>query len=362
MSRRGTPTSRIRPAAAMRGVLAAALLAAAGCDIPTDVPRWETTWVVPGDSTVLGVGELLPEQMELLPAEGTFALHLDPFGFGRTLGEMCGACAPSATPVPKPAFTATFAAVDTFPDEVAAVESRGGTVTVDIANGLAFDPLRPGSAAGAERGEIRLRLLRDGDLVTADTVTGDDVALPPGVTVSRVVGFSGGRVAGGLTVEVFVDSPEGDPVPIDPSETLEVDVPQARLDVSRAELALREKEVRAETIPMDVGGIDRTVVDHVQGGSLRLSLDNPWDVSGPFELRIVSGDVSIRKSFPLQPGATSVPVQLTGEEFRSFLGRDDVAVESRGVVSSAGGTVAVEAGQLLLVDADLELVIGPEGS
>src|SRR5438046_6734625 len=110
------------------------LLAGLGaCEVPTNVPPWDQTWLIPGDSTRVSVSELLPKTGELTVStsggQPVFALNVaTPAAVSRSLGQVCTACvAANGTTVPKPAFTMKDSTPITLPSNlVAATIVSGG--------------------------------------------------------------------------------------------------------------------------------------------------------------------------------------------------------------------------------------------
>ena len=87
---RGSP--RRRPSLAVSS--AVLVLALAGCDIPTEVPRWDTRWVIPAERTAFSVADLLPEGVTLAPGGGSFDVPLEGITLSESLAGMCPECAP----------------------------------------------------------------------------------------------------------------------------------------------------------------------------------------------------------------------------------------------------------------------------
>ena len=87
------------------------LAAVSACDVPTKLPSWDQTWLIPGDSTRVSVSELLPKTGELTVStfggQPVFALNVTaPATISRSLGQVCSACAAAnGTTVPKPAIS-----------------------------------------------------------------------------------------------------------------------------------------------------------------------------------------------------------------------------------------------------------------
>src|SRR5205085_12638178 len=95
--------------AARLGILL--LVAVSACEVPTKLPSWDQTWLIPGDSTKVSVSELLPKTGELTVStsggQPVFAFNMaTPAAISRSLGQVCAACAAAnGATVPKPAFT-----------------------------------------------------------------------------------------------------------------------------------------------------------------------------------------------------------------------------------------------------------------
>src|SRR5438477_3190326 len=90
------------------GLTAAALAVLSACSIPTDAPKYDTEWNVPGKSTTISVNSLLPSGVSPTNDNSAFQVTVSPATstITRTLGQDCAACAAlNGQTVPKPAFT-----------------------------------------------------------------------------------------------------------------------------------------------------------------------------------------------------------------------------------------------------------------
>ncbi|HEX6069467.1 MAG TPA: hypothetical protein VFZ18_06570, partial [Longimicrobiaceae bacterium] len=161
----------------------ATLLALAACDIPTELPSWDTRWVVPAEDAAFSVADLLPAGVAVAPSADAFEVELSPVTFSQSLGQLCAACgAIDGLAAPKPPFTVSFGGEVGLPDALLSARIASGGIEVRLSHDFPFDPLRPAALA---RGYLILSV-RSGSVVLArDSLSGNTVALPPGMVVSR---------------------------------------------------------------------------------------------------------------------------------------------------------------------------------
>ena len=67
-----------------------ALVGLAACEFPTEAPKWEQTWVVPGESITVSVAELLPTGVDLTTDSSAFSTTAPGSSLSFSLSEMCG--------------------------------------------------------------------------------------------------------------------------------------------------------------------------------------------------------------------------------------------------------------------------------
>ena len=65
-------------------------VALVGCDIPSTAPIVTQRWVVPVESTTIGVAELLPSGVS--DNGSAFGVTVDPFSTSESLGALCSDC------------------------------------------------------------------------------------------------------------------------------------------------------------------------------------------------------------------------------------------------------------------------------
>lgn len=342
------------------GVLAAGGLAA--CDIPTALPRVESRFVVPGETTTLAVDELLPAS--ITSTGGSFRVTLDPRAVGpRTLGQLCGApCAGlEGQRVPKPAFTDTIPVRIPFPDELASATLASGRVAVTLHHDFGFDPLHP-SGRQAD-GRITITLQSGGRTVGTATLTGP---FPSGTARTTTIPLAPGAVSDALEAELVLVSPAGGQAPehwvtVRNQAALAGQVAPEPIELSEVRVAVRNRTVAADGAVLDLSGVDAAIADRVRSGAVVVDLQNPFALSGPLTLRLTTAAGTLTRTVQLAPGETRQRLEFTGAELRSLLGRE-VTVALSGTVD-APEPVALRPGQAVTIATRLELVVelGPEG-
>lgn len=347
------PAPRLAPALLL-GLLAA-------CDIPTEMPKWNTTWLLPGEDTSISVESLLPGSVGVLPGGSAFQLNLTPVGFSQTLGQMCPPCAVfDNLVVPKPAFTTDFGADVILPSEVASAALASGQVQVALSHTFSFDPLRPSASA---RGYLVLTASTGGTVLARDSIPGETTALPPGAQLDRTLVLSAASVAGPITISVRLHSPAGDPVVINSNQGLSVHAAPVDVRITQARVILANSDISTDPTEIDLEELDDEIADRIHGGAIRLEIDNPFTVSGAIEVRITRpGLTPLVRSIQIQPGTGTSRVEFSGDELRSLIGRSGVTLQLRGAVSSAAGGTLVTPTSEIGIRTRLELTVGPKGN
>lgn len=355
-ARRRSPGRPRRTRSYARALPLAALLAA--CDFPTAMPKWDTQWQLPGKSTTLSVGELLPPGVALSSDKSAFVVTVQPVSLSRSLAELCGVpCSVNLPSVPKPAFTTTISDSLRFPPEVSAATLAGGSVTVAINNGLSFDPLRP-SATGP-RGTLTVALTSGSTTVARLTISGDTMALPANTSLSRAVSLGPGPVAHSINVAVTLVSPAGDPVRLDPTQRFSVAATPQALRLSDATISVTQKTVSLDPVAIDFSDVDQSIVDRVkEPSSLTVTTNNPFAVTGAMTLRFLNAGMPITKQLPLQAGTTTQHIPFTSQELQSILGRM-VTLAATGTATAAS-PVRIAPAQSVQVTTELQLTLGPK--
>jgi hypothetical protein len=352
--------------------LAILLLAGlAACDVPTKLPTWDQTWLIPGDSTRVAVSELLPKSGELTVStaggQPVFALSVaTPAAISRSLGQVCSACAAAnGTTVPKPAFTVVDSTGIALPTDLVSATIVSGGLAYTITNGFGFDPIRP-SAAGAPYGYFVVRIMNGATLVAVDSINGANLAIGKnGATLQRALPLNVGAgslgISGSSPLEVYItlDSPAGDPTTINTSQSFSVSIQPAPIALSQAKVTLANQQINAAQTSVDLSSVnDQALINRVQAGTLHLAISSPFGVQGTLTATFTApGAAPIVKTIPLTTAAQQAPdVSLTGTELRALLGHT-ASLSVSGTVSSPTGTVTLTPTQVLNVKSTFEIIL-----
>jgi hypothetical protein len=339
--------------------------ATGACDIPTEAPQWEQRWIVPADRTTVGVEELLPDKVWVTPDRSAFTVRVDPVSFHESLGSLCPACAPwDGLFVPKPAFRGDFHESVDLPEDVEEVQARSGRVEVVARNAFGFDPLRP---PGGSPGTVTVSLRDggpDGPLLDRLVVDGATTSFGPGSLLTRVLEYSG-PVGATLTVSVDVDSPAGgldpaDRVLVSLVDEIQVTATPQLLEVTSAVIRVAGRSFDLIDTDLEVEELDQELVDRVRSGAFLMEISNPWSVAAAIDLTISGPTMGppITKNV-MVPAASysSVRVDFTQAELRSFLGEPGVTLSGEGTVATGIGPVTLAPKQVLVVQTRLDLVL-----
>ncbi|HSH44684.1 MAG TPA: hypothetical protein VK966_02450, partial [Longimicrobiales bacterium] len=340
-----------------------AALALAACDVPTEPPMWDQTWVLPGETVDVGVAELLPPGVDVTPDSSAFAVDLAGFEVAWTVAELCDVCvALDGTVSPKPAFTDTFTTSVDLPDDLISARLVGDAFDLRLSHQLSFDPLRPSSDPTADRGHIVVEVTSGGATVARDSISGHDVPFPADSVLTPDLTIVETDLTGDLDVAIVVYSPAGDPVTINTSEEISIQLVGDPIFVTQAVVAAGSITLPGSTSSLDLGEVDTTILDRIQSGGLRIGVEDPFGLAGELVLDFQTRAGVIRKVVELVPGETRVDVQFTGDELQQLLEDGEVEVTTSGSVAAPDGTLTVTPRQTLVLDFDFELVIRVGGS
>jgi hypothetical protein len=348
-----SPRRRQRAPRALLGALLTLGLAA--CDFPTEIPKWDTTWLVPADSTTIGVSSLLPSSITTNSNASAFLLSVQPVTLGQSLGDLCGgACAPlNGLTVPKPAFSGTVSSSISLPAEVVSVS--GGQAAVTLSHDFSFDPLRP---APGQFGYIVVSLTSGSTVLATDSMAGETLDFPAGVVRTRTLTLNG-AVNGPIGVTVKTFSPAGGTVTIDLSDRLTVTTP-SQLQFGQSQIRVTNRTINTTDVELDLGDIDETVTERTKAGALLLTLINPFAVSGDLTITITAPGTTITKTVALAQGTTNARVEFNHDEIQAILQSSPVLLRASGAVCASACTTTVTPSQSVKIASRLELTIGPK--
>ncbi len=347
------------------GLCLVALASLAACDVPTGLPQYDTEWNVPGKSTSISVNTILPSGVSVSADNAAFQVTVSPAStsIARQLGQDCSACAAAnGQTIPKPAFTGSGSASVAMPSNVTSATLVRDTLTVTISNGFNFDPIRPSTAAGSARGTLSIFVKNGATVVGRDSLDGATQSLAVGSSTVRKIPLSGSiDGSSGLTVSTILNSPAGDPVQINSASTITVTGAVGSFYVSSAKVNLASQNVSAAPSDLDLHGMGSQVTSHANGGSLFLTVDNPFAVAGNLTVAFNGGTQPVVKTIALAGGTTTPTVTFSKSELDALLG-NDIQMTFSGNVSGTG--VTVQPGQTISVSSRLQISInvGNSGS
>ncbi len=334
-------------------------LGASACEYPSTAPIVDTEWAAPVESTRFGVGDLLPGSVTIPADSSAFVVDFDPVSFGTSLGAICPPCAAAdGFTVPKPAFNDSFGSTLDFPAEVSSVTILDGTVSIQVTNGLNFDPINP--AAGSTGSfSIELRDGADGDLVASTFVDGATTSFAPGTTLDLVMDVQPVTLDGAVSTTVAVDSPLGDPITLDSSLSISVSASIDQLRVSEVAIDVSGEVVNIDPVSFDFEEFGEEIRDRVVSGAFTIDVTNPFGVAADFQVSIAGPTIStIQKSLSIVGLAEeSARIDFTGTEIADMLGQPNVTLSGGAVVSNTAGIVVVRPGEELVLDATLDFVL-----
>lgn len=325
-----------------------------GCDIPTEMPDWDTRWVLPAEATRLPLEEILPEEISRNAAGDGFLVTLPEFSAASSLREICPECAPlDGITIPKPPFTLSLTDELQISEWIVSGEVDGGSVEVRLQHDFDFDPLRPG---GAGVGYLVLRLRSGTQVLARDSISGATTALPPGRELVRTIPIGRGVMNGPLEVDFILHSPAGAPATIRLDDRLMLHLPPTVIELSDLRLRV-DQEVQTEPLILDLSGIDEEVSERVNGAAIELDVENPFDLSADLTLTITAPGVTVTEPLLIEPGNSTVRAELSEEEARAVLRQDEASLVLTGPAATPPEGSEVDPDQDVGFRVRLELIV-----
>lgn len=343
--------------------LAGALMSMAGlsaCDLPTGIPRWDTTWITPGEETSVSVAELLPPELGVNADTSAFVLAFDPVSESWQLRDFCPTCPPITATAPKPAFTTTLSTSMPLPADVRSIVLQGGQIDIELFNGFAFDPIRPGT--NADSGSIAVTVRSGGAVVASLVIEGTQQSFSPGSTLVETLDFLPSTIADDLQIDFTLDSPAGDVTTLRPTDQLSLDISSTGVLVSEATVAVASQPISGTTTELDLSDVD--IGDRFKEGTIFLEIDNDFTVTGNLQLTVDPGlkpgesidPAPFTKTVALQSGVSEVAVTFTEAEIQQMVGAENTLTIG-GVVNAIGGELTVRPDMAITVGTRLRVTV-----
>ena len=324
------------------------LLALAACDLPSEAPIFQQTWVIPTDTVTVGVEELLPDGLSL--TAGTppaFGVSVPDALITTTFGAMCSepACqSPVTVTAPVPAFTSPAGALSetiTFPAGTLAATVTSGAMRIAVTNGLGFDPLRPNGAGSAPYGSLGITIT-SGAVTSTQTIVGSSTqGMPSGQTTIYTIPLPTGVYTGTIAVDAQFVVPAGNAATMQRDQVLGIVAGLQNLTVSQATVEVIAQAVTTPASDFDLEDVD--LGDDVVAGGLLLEVVNPFTATATLALEFAApaqngqGAVSFQKTVNVAASSTTNGIiTLTQTELRSLLGKTGVSITTTGTVNGTG--------------------------
>ena len=349
----------MRFARAGLGLCALALLAA--CDVPTSAPKWDTKWDVPSKSTTISVATLLPSGVSVTSDNSAFNVTVPAVNITRVLGDDCASClAGDGTTMAKPQFQSLGNATATLPANVVSASTVRDTVVVTVNNGYNFDPLRPSATA---RGYLKITVTSGVATAAVDSVDGADIAMPAGGILVRRIPLTGiVNGAQGILVSTKIYSPAGDNVLMDAKRTVSFVASVGSFLASSAAVNVTNQPISAGATTLDLTSMGSGISDRLMGGSLIVSVTNPFNVGGTLNVKLSGPGVNIVKPLTLagNSAAAASTLDFSAAEIQSLFGKL-INLTMDGSVNETGTSVAVQPNQTVTIGTRL-IVVATAGS
>lgn len=290
----------------------------AACDIPTELPRWQTEWNVTLVADTAGVDRLLPASVRLT-ADG-FVMDSTANSSRVRLGDVCEVCTCFSGSLPPVEITPTDWAVP-LPSGVVEARLADGTARMTLHNELSFDLLDDGKG---RRGFLVVELTdsRDGEVVRTRTLA---QSFPPGDSARLEFQLSDVLLHKNLVARVRGRTPGTgcDSVSLDPESGLRADIAvrdlradSVRSILSDAALDLRPREI---DLPSDLAerlrpGDTRAVLEVDVENASRTTAEVTLSAAPRQEL-LFAPEASLLTPLPIPEGTPDAP----GEVHKRFL-------------------------------------------
>ena len=277
----------------------------AACDVYAIVsdgtPNFVQTWNLPVPSTRVSVASLLPAGVTIYstpasnpPDSAAFVVNMPAINYTRPLAPNCPACVSiNGTTAAKPAFNIGPGnnSASRLPANVDSATVLGATVTYTITNGFTFDPIRvnPSNPTGLPQGRLDI-MIRSGSVVLArDSLKGQTNTLAPGAVVTRNIPLPANKVGDSIIVELLVDSPAGEPVPMDINRSITASATISNLLVADVKIRVNSATLNSGTPQeVDVDQLPEFARKRAIGGEFEMNVTNPFAVAGTMNVVVTT--------------------------------------------------------------------------
>lgn len=225
--------------------LAAGMMVA--CDLPLDLPSWDTRWTLVAAVDTVDVDGLLPEGVRF--GEDGFVVDSLLSRNHVLLEEVCEFCTCFEGPIPALEIT-PFDWPVPLPSGIATATLRSGTARIALVNGIGFDLLDSGEG---EMGHLEVVLLDLRSGVALDSLHISE-PFPPGDTLRASFPLEGLELHRDVVARVRGAIPGSgcDTIPLTPEMGIRTEVELRNVVAGRVEVLLRDADLNLPTRRIDL--------------------------------------------------------------------------------------------------------------
>lgn len=248
-----------------RSLLPLAAVATVACDLPLDLPSWDTRWTLVAAADTVDVDGLLPAGVRF-EANGFVVDSL--LSVNQVLlEEVCEFCTCFEGPIPALEITPFDWAVP-LPSGIATATLRSGTARIALVNGIGFDLLDSGEG---EVGHLEVVLLDLRTGVALDSLRISE-SFPPGDTLRASFPLDGLELHRDVVARVRGAIPGSgcDTVPLTPDMGIRTEVELRDVVAGRVEVLLRDADLNLPTRRVE---LPAPLSDRLRPGEARVHLE-----------------------------------------------------------------------------------------
>jgi hypothetical protein len=238
---------------------------AMACDLPLDLPSWDTRWTLVAAADTVDVDGLLPEGVRFGPEGFTVDSLLSVNDV--LLDEVCEFCTCFEGPIPALEITPFDWAVP-LPPGIATATLRSGIARIALVNGIGFDLLDSGEG---EVGHLEVLLLDRRTGVALDSLRISQ-PFPPGDTLRASFPLAGLELHRDVVARVRGRIPGSgcDTIPLTPDMGIRTEVVLRDLVAGRVEVDLRDSDLNLPVRRVELPG---PVSERLRPGEARVQLE-----------------------------------------------------------------------------------------
>lgn len=246
-------------------VVAPLVLLTGGCDLPLDLPVWETAWTLPGTVDTVATAELLPEGVTM--ESGGFEVEPLARSQDALLGDVCPICTCFQGPIPSVTLEPQEWPLP-LPGNLTRARLRRGSARLTLRNEIPFDLLDDGRGNAGFLTVLLVDRFSDGAL---DSVRVEG-SLPPGDSVTTSFDLAGLELGRNLAVRVegVIPGSGCDTVSLDPDDGLRADVAVEDVEASDVTVLVADAALAVPARSLEMPG---ELEDRLRPDDARLVLE-----------------------------------------------------------------------------------------